>query len=189
MGLKYCTPPGHNTGVATPHLAGALLSQRMSTTIPNVLYISTFLPLLSQGQRIDDFATLWADTHQAEDEGDLQLAETRKREALSGYETLLSPTNDDSLKIGYQLANVCAMQERILQADEILEQISKNVAVRWSLSHPRSEHHHRKICDLFKTWPREKDAQHLMRRLNETTMQLSGTGVSPLIEYKKKLYS
>ncbi|KAF1952994.1 hypothetical protein CC80DRAFT_596144 [Byssothecium circinans] len=177
-GLKYNTPPGHDASAATPNLSNLLARQQWTPFPDPHTPFQNYLPLVWQGKRVEDITALSREASNLEQSGDMELAERKYREALSGYERLLSPTHNDTLHLGYQLAGFYAKQNRMLQADEVLDWMNRKIVGQWGLSHQKSNAHFIHVSHLYRTWAREEDANILMLRLSEALNRQNSTNSS-----------
>jgi len=168
-GLKYHTPPGHTAKDPTPDLSNPI-HPRLWTPLSDVRTpFPSYLPLVWRGNRFDDVAAMSREAKECEQLGNMETAERKYREALSGYERLLSPTHHDTLELGYQLAGFYAKQNRMLQADEVLDWMNRKVVGHWGLTNESSIAHFLRITNLYRSWSREEDATILMHRLVEAS--------------------
>ena len=104
---------------------------------------------------------------------DETMAEAKYREALSGYEKLLPPTDDRTLEIAYRLADLYASQKMMEKADEVLDQMNRKIVGQRGLSHQKSNVHFLRISNMYRKWGREADARILIQRLVETRSHTS----------------
>jgi hypothetical protein len=126
-----------------------------------------YVPLVWRGKRVEDLPAMSQEASDVEQSGDMELAERKYREALSAYEHMLSPTHKDTLHLGYQVAGFYAKQNKMLQADEVLDWMGRMIVGQWGLSHRNSNAHYMRVSNLYRTWSREEDASKLIRRLSE----------------------
>jgi hypothetical protein len=181
-GLKYFTPSGH-ARAPTPQFPSSSTNQQWTPLLNSSTPFPNYLPLLWQGNRVEDIVKIIGEANEYEQSLDIVTAERKYREALSGYERLLSPTHDKTLQLAYQFAEFYAKQDRMLQADEVLDWMNRKIVHQWGLSHQKSNAHFFRVSNMYRRWARDEDARVLIQRLTETLSRPSTiTSVTSLIE-------
>ncbi len=104
----------------------------------------------------------------ASKEGDEGEAEANLRDALSGFNRLLSPTHDETVKTGYRLASYYADQKRMADADSILNWMTYKHYRRFGADHGKPMTHIFRVVSLLRLWLRNEHAEALVQRLLET---------------------
>lgn len=172
-GLTYYTPPGNPGNITAPEYSRNPLQRSWTPLTDAHTPFPSYLPLVWRGNRLDDFTAMFREASECVEAGDLYTAERKYREALAGYERLLSPTHDETLELGYQVADFYARQSRMLQADEVLDWMNKKVVAQWGISHPKANAHFLRISNIYRSWSREGDARILISRLSEVLTKAS----------------
>lgn len=124
-----------------------------------------FLQLTWNGHSLPDIEATKIDAHRLDCEGDVESAERRYREALAGFEHLLSPTHGDTSAVAYQLAGFYAGNERMDDADKVLNWMSEKHMERWGMAHENTLTHFLRVAELFDQWNRTDDATTFLYRL------------------------
>ena len=97
--------------------------------------------------------------------GDIINAEIKFRDALSGFEALLSSTHEETTIAAYQLASFFANQDRMKEADKVLGWLGGNYIRRWGLQHGKTISHLLRVIELLQFWERRDDAMLLLSRV------------------------
>jgi tetratricopeptide (TPR) repeat protein len=132
-----------------------------------------FAPSLLGGTRIEDIEEMVKEAELHVQSHNETMAEAKYREALSGYEKILPPTDDRTLEIAYRLADLYASQKMMEKADEVLDQINRKIVGQRELSHQKSNVHFLRISNIYRRWGREADARILIQRLVKTRTHTS----------------
>ncbi|KAH6723046.1 hypothetical protein BKA61DRAFT_585756 [Leptodontidium sp. MPI-SDFR-AT-0119] len=163
-GLTWSTParfdsipsPFH-TNTISPHSSANLPPP--STPAPETHLPPTYNFRMNwKGYSRADLENLAIQARELKDSGNLEAAEEKYREALSGLEYILSATNDHTIAVGYELAEFFAQSNRMEEADEVLTWMSEAIVKAWGLHHSRSALHFLKVTDLYHGWSRPDDA-------------------------------
>ena len=112
-----------------------------------------------------DIHNLKNDAARLDNEGDSANAEIKFRDALSGFENLLSPTHEETAIAAYQLASFFANHDRMKEADKVLDWFGGNYIRRWGLNHEKTISHLLRVIELLQAWERHDDAMLLLRRV------------------------
>ena len=164
-GLKYYTPPGNTAKDPTPDLPNAIPPGLWTPLSGPKTPGPNYIPLLWRGNTRSDIEALSREAKEYEQLGNAEAAERKYREALSGYERLVSPTHHDTMELGYQLAQFYAKRDRMLQADQVLDWMNRKVVQQWGLTDDNTIAHFLRIADMYDDWSRKEDAAMLMYRL------------------------
>ncbi|KAF8244241.1 hypothetical protein K440DRAFT_22746 [Wilcoxina mikolae CBS 423.85] len=119
------------------------------------------------------------EAHQLNLEGEVQGAEKRFREALAGFENLLSPTHEDTNAVGYELANFYAEHDRMGDADLVLNWMGQKHVERWGFDHQKTTTHFLHVAELFTSWSRNDDAATLLYRVLDAWDKRDSTKLNP----------
>jgi tetratricopeptide (TPR) repeat protein len=96
--------------------------------------------------------------------GNFEGAEDRYLQALSGYEALLLPTHEDTIEVAYELAEFYARNDRMDDADKVIEWMGHEHTERWHIGHKRIRAHLIRIADMLHSWSRVDDAVSILSR-------------------------
>jgi hypothetical protein len=100
--------------------------------------------------------------------GRYEDAEQKLRESLTGFEYLLSSTNECTLSVAYELAELYSQSARMIDADAVLQWISEQLAETFGLDHPKTTSHMVHVVDLYQRWGRTNDAVTILLRAMES---------------------
>jgi hypothetical protein len=114
-----------------------------------------------------DLENTIAEAEALSDFGKLEEAEHKFLEALAGFENLLSPCNEKTVSLAYQIAEFYAKHVRMREADDILERVSKSLIKTWGLEHSKTVAHMLHVTNLYYAWSRPNDALTLLLRAVE----------------------
>ena len=117
------------------------------------------------GHDLADLEKIVSEARELNENGNLAEAEQSFRDALAGYEQILSPTHEKTTAVAYQLASVLAKSLRMTDAHEVLNEVSRNYAERWSEYSLEMARHYLQVVDLFDSWGRRDDAVVLVHRI------------------------
>lgn len=159
--------------MTTSPMPGSALNQLRTPISEPSASFPLFAPELPWGMRVEDVEEIVKDAESYVQSHNETMAEAKYREALSGYETLLPPTDDRTLEIAYRLADLYASQKMMGKADEVLDQMNRKIVGQRGLSHQKSNVHFLRISNMYRKWGREADARILIQRLVETRTQPS----------------
>jgi tetratricopeptide (TPR) repeat protein len=124
-----------------------------------------FLNVTWNGQSLAVVEDKIQDAQSHEQNGELEDAERRYREALATLENLLSPTHDDTNMVGYHLASFYATHDRMDEADSVLNWMTKKHVQRWGFLHSKTHSHFLHILDMLKDWSRGDTAMAFAYRV------------------------
>lgn len=105
------------------------------------------------------------EAYQLERLGHIEEAEKMFREVLTGFENLVSPTHEDTSAAAYKLATFYAQQNRMTEADLVLDRMGEKYTERWGLKHKETLMHFLRVVELFNCWSRTDDAVTLLYRV------------------------
>jgi tetratricopeptide (TPR) repeat protein len=111
---------------------------------------------------------MYREAQELERSADIDAAEIKFCEALSGFEHLLSATHEDTTAVAYHLASFYAQNDRMKDADAVLDWMTDNYIDRFSDTALQTIEHLLRILDLFSTWSRHEDAKAFLYRIIET---------------------
>ncbi|OCL02006.1 hypothetical protein AOQ84DRAFT_274378, partial [Glonium stellatum] len=124
-----------------------------------------FLQLTWNGHSLPDIEVIKRDARRLDYEGDVENAEKRYREALAGLENLLSPTHADTNALAYQLAAFYTGNDRMDDADKVLNWMSEKHMERWGMAHENTMRHSLRVAELLNEWNRTDDATSFLYRV------------------------
>jgi hypothetical protein len=115
--------------------------------------------------KLADVQNLRTEDARLDKAGDTINAEIKFRDALSGLEALLPPVHEETTIAAYQLANFFANQDRMKEADRVLDHLGGNYIRRWGLQHANTISHLLRVIELLQSWERRDDAILLLSRV------------------------
>jgi tetratricopeptide (TPR) repeat protein len=131
-----------------------------------------FLQLVWNGHTRSDIENIYREAQLLERTGKLGDAEPKLCQALAGLENLLTPTHEDTNKVAYHLANFYARNNRMKDADMVLNRIIDAHMRQWGIEHKKTIAHLTHIADLFHDWSRAEDAVTLLSRAADVHQRL-----------------
>jgi len=102
--------------------------------------------------------------HELHRSGRVEDAEVKFREALEGFEHVLSPTHDETNTVAYHLAEFLANQARMTEADTVLNWMGEKHFEKWGIPHKKTTAHLLHVSDMYHSWSRSEDAISLLSR-------------------------
>jgi len=90
--------------------------------------------------------------------GNFHEAENGYLQTLRGYEVLLSPTHEDTIEVAYELAEFYARNDRMDDADNVIEWMGDKHVERWPVGHKKMRMHLIRVADMLHSWSRVDDA-------------------------------
>lgn len=96
--------------------------------------------------------------------GKAEEAEDGYLQTLSGYEALLSPTHEETVEVAYELAEFYARNDRMDDADNVIEWIGDKHLERWPAGHKNMRMHLIRVADMLHSWSRVDDAVSIVSR-------------------------
>ncbi|RFU78687.1 rhomboid family [Trichoderma arundinaceum] len=104
----------------------------------------------------------------AEREDKKEEAELGFKDALTCSSRLLSPTDSKTIEIGYLLASHYAREERMADADDLLNRMTNEHCTRFGSSHLKTVAHVLRIFSFLRLWQRNGEADLLIYHLFES---------------------
>ena len=126
------------------------------------------LPPTFNNHTLADFETIGLQARQHESEGETDMAEEMYREALAGFENILSPTHEHTKALAYQLASFYANCNRMGDADQVLNWIIEKHVGRWGVDHENTMEQFLLISRLYNGWSRNDEALSILYRVLDT---------------------
>jgi len=123
------------------------------------------LKLMWNGHTKSDFEAIYQEAQDLERLGKIEDAEIKFREALTGFEKLLSATHDGTTVVAYRLASFYAQTNRMKDADTVLDWITEKHIERFGNTAQETIEHHLRVVDMFCNWSRNKDAEAFLCRI------------------------
>ena len=96
------------------------------------------------------------------------MAEDMYREALAGFENILSPTHEHTNALAYQLASFYANCNRMDDADQVLNWIIESHVGRWGYDHENTMEQLLQVSRLYNGWFRNDEALSILYRVLDT---------------------
>jgi tetratricopeptide (TPR) repeat protein len=123
------------------------------------------LVLIWDGRTKADFEALYQEAQAQERLGIVEDAEKMFREALAGFENLLSATHEDTNAAAYRLALFYARNDRMKDADRVLDWVTRNHIESFGIEHQKTVDHLFNVVDMFHDWSRTEDAITFLSRI------------------------
>ncbi|KAI9851900.1 MAG: hypothetical protein M1824_002450 [Vezdaea acicularis] len=124
-----------------------------------------FLQSNWNGHTLAEIEAIKREAHRLDCERDDENAEKRYREALAGFENLLSPTHENTNAVAYQLSIFYAEHDRMDDADLVLNWMGEKHVERWGLDHQKTMTHFLRVAELFNSWSRNDEAIAFLYRV------------------------
>lgn len=105
--------------------------------------------LVWNGHSKAEFSAMHRRAHDLERAENFEEAEAKFREALEGLEHLLSPTHEDTNTAAYHLAEFYFKQDRMKDADTVLNWMCEKHFERWGIGHQKTMVHLLHVSDLY----------------------------------------
>ncbi|KAK4228436.1 hypothetical protein QBC38DRAFT_414506 [Podospora fimiseda] len=180
LGITYYTPPPELEEPPSPEpgLSGEdtfINSQpqpEYTEPIPNHKPTNNHVPglyLRWQGLTRTDLLAMNNSAKSHITKGDRATAESLLRKVLEGYRYLLGPTNHDTIQASYSLATFFADDDRMLEADQLLEEISHYHITHLGLAHKTTYRHVLHTAELLNSWNRKEDAWAFLSKFDTLT--------------------
>lgn len=96
--------------------------------------------------------------------GQTQDAEDKYVQALGGFQGLLGPTHSETCMIAYEFAEFYAENDRMGDADRVLDWMGEKHLERWGIDHKNVRAHVIKVADMLQSWSRDDDAVLMLSR-------------------------
>ena len=129
---------------------------------------SRCIPPTFNNHTLADFETIGRQAQQYESEGETDMAEDMYREALAGFENILSPTHEHTNDLAYQLASFYANCNRMDDADQVLNWIIERHVERWGYDHENTMEQLLHVSRLYNGWFRNDEALSILYRVLDT---------------------
>ncbi|KAK8097412.1 hypothetical protein PG984_016551 [Apiospora sp. TS-2023a] len=121
---------------------------------------------------IDFLRALLQSGSQAAKSGNHADAEKMIRDGLLGFRHLLTPTHDETLQAGYQLASFYADTGHMNDADTVLDWMTAKHIEKWGGGHEKTLTHHTRLIKLLHQWGRAERAEVILFKLMDDTNDL-----------------
>lgn len=122
------------------------------------------LRLVWNGHTKAEFEAMHKRAHELDRSGNVEDAEAEFREALEGFEHVLSPTHDETNTVAYHLADFLAAQGRMTEADAVLNWMGEKHFEDWGMNHKKTVAHLLRVSGMYHSWSRSEDAISLLSR-------------------------
>ncbi|RYP63797.1 hypothetical protein DL770_009297 [Monosporascus sp. CRB-9-2] len=131
------------------------------------------LALTWEGLSRSDLQAIWHTARGNRDAGRLQEAEEAFQQALIGMSHVLGETNEDTVKVSYDLADLYATSGQTKEAIAVVEKSIQAHAHRWGYEDKRTQQNVLQAVELLNAWDRQADAMGLLSLSKDL---LSSTG-------------
>ena len=129
------------------------------------------LPLRWKGFSRGELLSMWKAAQGHIKSGEFQTAERLLLQVLKGYRFLLGPVHEEANEVVYALANLYAQNDRMPEADETIEGLSRELVKKLGYGHKRTQQHVLQAVELLNSWHREEDAMGLLAHSKELVEQ------------------
>jgi tetratricopeptide (TPR) repeat protein len=129
------------------------------------------LKLIWNGFTRADFEAMFQEAQQLERLARIEDAEVKFREALSGFENLLSATHKVTTAVAYRLASFYAQNDRMKDADAVLDWVTGNHIERFGNRAVETVEHLLYVVEIFSNWSRNEDAMAFLSRIMDVLVE------------------
>jgi tetratricopeptide (TPR) repeat protein len=157
--MKYTTPRNDDTSplnIVLPEMP-APQSGWTAASRSNTQHLHQ-LKLKWNGRTKTDLEAIFQEAQELERLAMIGDAEKKFREALDGFEYLLSATHEDTSAVAYRLASFYAQNDRMNDADSVLDWVTEKHAERFGKGGSKTVEHILHIVEMFRNWNRNDDA-------------------------------
>ncbi|KAK6860716.1 hypothetical protein PG995_004352 [Apiospora arundinis] len=130
------------------------------------------LVLTWEGHSRKDLQNMWRVARNHRDAGRHQKAEDGLQQVLDGMNHVLGRTNEDTVQVAYQLADLYATTARTEAAIEVLEALLRAHVHVWGYEDNRTQANTLKTVELLEAWGRHADALGILS-LSKELLQAS----------------
>jgi len=130
------------------------------------------LPLTWRGHSRGDLQDMWATARDYRNTGKFAEAEDMFSQVFLGSCHLLGNTNEDTVKVAYNLADLYADSGRMKEAVDMIEKVIQNHLEQWGYEDKRTQQNVLHAIELLNGWNRQADALALLS-LSEQLLQSS----------------
>ena len=114
---------------------------------------------------IADLDKLVAEALKEDLKGNIVDAETKLLEALTGLKSVLSSTNVRTIRAGYLLTAFYGNQQRMNDADKVINWLSSAIVNRWGYKDRRTLVHFVQVVQFLQSWDRLEHARAMLYKL------------------------
>ena len=125
------------------------------------------IALTWEGLSRTDLQDTWRTALVFQNTGKTAEAEIMLEQTFLGLSHVLGRVNEDTLKAGYNLADLYAKSGRMDKADSMLEKIIQRHVVRYGVKHRKTQQNVTQVVELLNGWNRPADALGLLSRWEE----------------------
>ncbi|KAL9625860.1 MAG: hypothetical protein Q9160_000180 [Pyrenula sp. 1 TL-2023] len=133
-------------------------------------------PITSQrhwnGHTLEDLNNLRQSGHIHEAANNFSRAENDFRNALAGFQRLLSPTHETTISVTYEIAKLYVRYDRIDDAETLLDGISQKLIVQYGHNNSRRARHMLETSELWQELSRPKAAIAALTLAGEISISL-----------------
>ncbi|KAI9663728.1 MAG: hypothetical protein M1821_007218 [Bathelium mastoideum] len=119
------------------------------------------LQMVWRGKARADFQATFEQAQQLHRSRHLTEAEVMYREALSGFDRLVTVSHEETMTVAYTLAQFYAETDRMKEADEVLNWLNQKLLADWAVPTERLLQHIKKVTNMYYAWSRGRDADAL----------------------------
>jgi len=125
------------------------------------------LPLVWEGKTQDDIHNIFLEAQRQIRDGQTNNSEEMLNIAITGYEYLLGPIHEETVKVSFTLATFFVEQNRIPEAYKVIERSSRLHFEQLGIDHKRTQQHIMNVVELLNGWNRNDDALAFLGRAKE----------------------
>lgn len=110
-------------------------------------------------------------------------------QVIQGYRQILGPTHEVTVKAAYALANLYAENDRMTDADKVIEDVSRELIAKLGHRHTQTVQHVVHAVELLNCWNRPADALGLLshsKEMLQTTRSQSRLSIGRRLNNKGK---
>jgi tetratricopeptide (TPR) repeat protein len=120
-----------------------------------------------EGHSLPELEAMQREAQSLVEAGKYEGAEQKLRESLTGFEYLLSSTNECTLSVAYKLAELYSQSAQMIDADAVLQWMNEQLVETFKLDHQKTISHMVHVVDLYQKWGRTNDAVTVLLRAME----------------------
>ncbi|KAF4625886.1 hypothetical protein G7Y89_g12275 [Cudoniella acicularis] len=164
--IVYTTP--HNDATSPLYIVSPKVSAQQPRWTPAPTSHTQHphhLNLLWNGHSKTDFDAVYHEAQELERLARIEDAENKFREALTGFENLFSATHEDTIAVAYRLASFYAQNDRMKDADAVLDWMTEKHIERFGDRCLETIEHLLHVVEMFRNWSRNEDAKAFLSRM------------------------
>lgn len=169
--VRYGTPSKELHTISAPLNPSSSHPERWTPFFTPQTITPTYLRLQWNGKSKADLEVIHRDAQRLASIGKIQEAEDGYLQVLGGFQALLLPTHTETNSVAYELAEFYAQNDRMEDADKVLDWMGEKHLERWLIGHKNVRTHLIKVADMLQSWSREDDAISIISRAADSYEQ------------------